>query len=301
MRGLAFIIGLGALLASAPASGQPAVERPVSIVLNADPVPIVDARINGGPIRLEVDLRFAPAVLLNRSAANRLDIRPISIGRLNVNLDGVSRLTGRLTNLHAWVDGASAAAGPRVGIFAAPVSTHADGRISPTLLPYEKITIVLGPAIDGAQDAVVPLGSDHWVPQVEIGGQMVAVEFDLSQPRTVINRSASRLFDREGLIIGEGEISTMPYIPGVEMRVQPIRTDLSVLGLSLATAAAQTSDPLVGPDVIVVMPETPVPPRIMIGRDALAHCSSISIDRPARQLTLRCAPSANSAAVQAAG
>ena len=284
MRGIAVIVALLALAGVAPAQAQQA-----EITLNADPVPIIEARINGHRARFEVDLRFGPAVMLNEAPANRMRVFPMGLGNLNVSLDGAARLRGRLTNLQLSIDGVPIKARPRIGVFETPVSTYAEGRISPSMLPHRRVTIVLGAELEGARDIVVPLVGDSWRPQVEIGGEPVWLEFDLSQPRSVINGVASRRFDGLGLINEDGPVTEMAFIPGVTMQVRPVRTELTALGLALAPAAIQTAEPLYGPEVIVVAPPAPLPPRVTLGRAALSRCASIAIDRDARQLTLRCA------------
>lgn len=266
-----------------------------SITLQASPVPIVDAEINGRPIRLEVDLRMPEVLVLSRAAAERLGVRQLPIGHVQVGIDGSGALLrGRIARPRIIFAGRGARA--LTGVFAVPVSTRADGVIGPAVLPYDVITIELGPNLEGARDIVLPMSDpDLWGVHTEVGGRSLSVDFDLWGGASTFNRVASRRFDEEGAIISAGELMERPVILGLTAQMQPVNTALTVFGLALAPTFARTDAPLLGAldeETIVVEASSgrPRPPRVTLGREALSRCSSISVNRPARQLTLRCAP-----------
>jgi hypothetical protein len=103
------------------------------------------------------------------------------------------------------------------------------------------------------------------------------------------------LFDGAGAIPAAGELAERPLILGLSTQMQPVTTELTVHGLSLVPAFARTVAPLLGAledDAIIAEGEASnTPPSLVVGRQALlrAGCSSISVNRRTRQMTLRCA------------
>ena len=285
MRGAGALLIALSVLAAMPAAAQNA------ITLQANPVPIVDAELDGKPARLEVHLRFSETLLLNRAAADRLGIRNSMIGRRIVGADGATQLRGRPIRPRILIGGRQS--GAMSGVFETPVTTRADGIIGPPALPYDVITIVLGHDHPEARDIVLPVVAGRaWGARAPIGGHEMNVAFDVSQPRSIISRSASRLFDAEGAMTADGPQTQEPIILGLATRVQPVRTELRAFGLAISPAVARTDAPLLGEagaDVVFVESERAPPLGVTLGREALSRCSSIRMDKPASTLTLRCA------------
>lgn len=280
---------LALLCFAAPAAAQSA------ITLRAEPAPIVDAEINGRPVRLEVDLRFPKGLALSRAAAQRLRVRQVPLMQIGVGIEGSeSTLRGRIARPRLLFEGRASRA--FAGVFGAPVSTRADGVIGPGALPYDVVTIVLNPEPAGARDIVLPLDdADDWTVRTEIGGQEFQVNFNAANSASVFNRTASRALDATGDIPAAGAVAEMPLILGLRTMMQPVETDLAVFGLPVRPAYARTNAPLLGAteeDAIVVQgqAENAPPPILTLGRSALSRCASISVDRRSRQMTLRCAP-----------
>jgi hypothetical protein len=286
MRWVLSLIVLAAVQGFAPARAQ------TSITLDASPVPIVDAQINGRPVRLEVDMRMPSALMLSRAAAERIGVRRVPLLAVRVNIEGGGSMSGRLARPRLVFEGGDSRA--FAGIFPVPVTSRADGVIGPGALPYDVVTIRLGPDLPGMRDIVLPLSDANvWTPQSQAGGQSVRISFDVSQPATVFNRAAARRYDASGGIVSNGELAERPVILGLRTMMQPVRTELTVEGLGIATAYARTAAPLLGadePDAIVVEREAEgLPPTISLGRETLSRCSTISVDNRSKRLTLRCA------------
>ncbi len=290
---LGIVAFLFALSCAVPAAAQTA------ITLNADPTPIVEAQINGRPVRLEVDLRFPRGLAMSRAAAERLRVTRVPFLGIGIGLEGSdATLSGRLARPRIVVPGGeemdTESRRAFAGIFPAPVSTRADGVIGPGVLPYDIVTIVLGPEPGNAREIAFTLeDADEWQPITEVGGERVRIMFGLGDRASIFNRAASRRFDHTGAITSSGELAETPTILGLRTLMQPVETALAVEGLPLAPAYARTNAPLLGAteeDAIVVRAETEeTPPAIMLGRTALAGCSSIRVDRRTRRMTLRCA------------
>jgi hypothetical protein len=284
---------LFAMACAVPAAAQ------TSITLNADPVPIIEAEINGRPVRLEVDPRFPRGLAMSRAAAERLRVTRVPFLGIGIGLEGSdATLSGRLARPRIiFPGGAEMDTESRrafAGIFPAPVTTRADGVIGPGVLPYDIVTIVLGPEPVNARDIVFTLeDADEWTPQADVGGERVRLMFGLADRASIFNRTASRRFDDTGAITSRGELAETPTILGLRTLMQPVETALAVEGLPLAPAYARTNSPLLGAteeDAIVVRAEVEeTPPAIMLGRAALERCSSIRVERRTRRMTLRCA------------
>ena len=281
-----WIFVAAALALHAPAHAQ------TSVTLNADPIPIIDAEINGRPVRLEVDLRLPDALVLNPAAAERLGVRRVPFAGVAVEIDGSARIRGRLARPRIVFGEEDSRA--FTGIFPTPMSARADGLIGPGALPYDVVTIVLGPEPAGAQDIALALpDADVWRASAEAGSEAVTLSFDVSRQPTLLNRSATRAFDAAGLITASGELREAELVLGLSTQMQPVENNLSVAGFALGSTLARTNAPLHGaeePDAIIVYADADAPPpEITLGRGALAQCASISVDRRTRRLTLRCA------------
>jgi hypothetical protein len=271
-----------------------AVTAQTSITLAADPVPIVDAQINGRPVRLEVDPRMPDMLALSTPAAERLGVRRLPLVAVEVAIEGGGRTRGRIARPRIRFGERSVR--NVAGVLPLPVSRRADGVIGPGSLPYDVVTITLGPEPASAREIVLALeDADLWYAQARVGGENLRLLFGVVDAPSVLNRSAARLFDRVGAIPAAGELAETPLMLGLSTLMQPVATELTVEGLGLGPTFARTNSPLLGalePDAIVVEGDADAPePSLTLGRAALAQagCGSISVDRRTRRLTLRCA------------
>lgn len=285
LRILALLAGL---CLAAPAAAQ------TSITLDAAPVAIIEAQINGRRVQLEVDPRMPDMLALSTSAAERLGVRRLPLAVIEVGIDGGGSMRGRIARPNIRFGQRSAR--NFAGVFRAPVSTRADGVIGPGSLPYDVITIRLGADAPSHRDIVMPLeDADIWTTDAEVGGQSLRLTFDVANEASILNRAAARLFDSRGVIPVAGDLAERPLILGLSTNMQPVTTELTVHGLSLGPTFARTIAPLLGAleaDAIVAEGEaSDSRPALALGRAALtqAGCSSISVNRRTRQLTLRCA------------
>jgi len=274
---------------ASPASAQSA------ITLDARAgAPVVEARINDRPVRLEVDLRMPDALALSNEAAQRLGVRRVPLVAVRIGIEGSdATIRGRVARPRLVFDGGASRA--FAAIFPAPVTTRADGVIGPGALPYDVITVTLGDEPEGARDIVFQLDdADAWEARMPVGGETLRVQFHVGDDATVFNRSATRAFDASGAIVSVGDVAETPLVLGLRTMMQPVETELSVAGLTLRPARARTNSPLLGatePDAIVIAAQSgdPPPPSVNVGRAALSACAWLRVDRRARTLTLRCA------------
>lgn len=273
------------ILAAPPATAQS------SLTLSADPVPIVEAEINGRQVRLEVDLRLPDVIVLNPDVARRLGVRRVPLLAAGVGLDD-ALIRGRIARPRIVFAGAGSTRA-MTGIFSVPASHRADGLIGPGALPYDIVRIELRPALEGDREmSFVLVDADIWEPTISVGILDVEVSFDLANASSTFNRTAAVLLDDAGAIVPDGAHSETSMLLGLRAQTQPVRTELTVAGLGLGPVVARTRSPLVGAtdeETIVVRAEADAPqPTLWVGREALARCSSISVDRNSRLLSLRC-------------
>jgi hypothetical protein len=283
---LANLIVLTFVLVGTPAAAQS------SLTLSADPVPIVEAEINGRRVHLEVDLRLPDVLVLNPEAARRLGVRRVPLSSAEVGLDD-ALIRGRVARPRIVFAGAGATRSV-TGIFNVPASHRADGLIGPGVLPYDVIRIELRAAQSGEREISFSLETaDVWEPTARVGNLEVEISFDLANAASTFNRTAAALLDDAGAIVPDGAHSETPMLLGLRAQTQPVRTEITVVGLGLGPVVARTRSPLIGAtdeETIVVRAEADVPPpSLWIGREALARCSSISVDRRSRRMSLRCA------------
>ena len=285
LRTLALLAGL---CLATPALAQ------TSTTLDAAPVALIDAEINGRPVRLEVDPRMPDMLALSTPAAERLGVRRLPFAQVQVGIEGGGSMRGRIAR--PTIRFGARAARNLAGIFPVPVSTRADGVIGPGSLPYDIVTLRLSDDAPTHRDIVLPLeNADLWYTQADVGGHPLRVIFDITNEASIFNRPSARMFDREGAIPAAGDLAERPLILGLSTNMQPVTTQLTAHGLALGPTYARTIAPLLGAleeDAVVVEGESETPqPSLTIGRAALtqAGCSSISVNRRARQLTLRCA------------
>lgn len=271
---------------------SPAAMAQTTITLDASQgPPIVSAEINDRPVRFEVDLRLPDVLVLNPAAADLLRVQRVPFVAGRVSLDDAS-IRGRIARPR--IEFGEAGAGRALtGVFNVPATDRADGVIGPGVLPHRVIRVLLG-GTGAGRTITLPLeNADVWETNVTLAGINVEAVFDVLSSRSTFNRSASAELDQIGAIVADGEHADTPMLLGLRALTQPVRTDLTVHGLPLSPAVARTRSPLEGAldqnTIVVTAGEEPTPPRLWIGRSALANCSSISVDRRARTLTLECA------------
>ncbi len=281
------ILALALFILAAPLAAQ----GQTQITLDGAQNPIVEAEINGQPVRLEVDLRLPDVLVLNPSAADRLRVRRVPFVAARVSLDE-AYIRGRIARPRIEF-GAAGASRATTGIFNVPATSRADGVIGPGVLPHDIIRVELGGG-SGRQVQIPLENADLWDFEIQLADLAVDAVFDLSSRRSTFNRTASAQLDERGAIVANGEHTETPMLLGLRALTQPVETSLQVQGLSLNPAVARTRSPLMGEldqDTIFVVAEGDAPrPRVWIGRGAFENCASITVNRRTRTLALDCAP-----------
>lgn len=266
---------------------------------------IVEAQINGHPVRLRVDPGYS-GIVLNPGVAARVGLQR-SIWENDV-LVGPVRMQGE-TGVAPVVIG-SAADTRRIIWFDKDISSAADGIINMAHLPYERVTLQLRPERAGEADIVLPTTPDgFWsiTHHQRVGERTVEVRFGIDVPRTVVTASTGAQL--ANLYGGAWAGEAFPYLIGffVERPVRPMAFSRPVTlgGLTLNQALVRASDwrgrnalptdpPADGSEIVVTgeAGKTRAIYNAILGQDLLSRCSSISYATGTRVLTLRCSSGA---------
>lgn len=290
------------IVAIAALASAPAAERVITDTTLA-------ADVGGAPLRLLIDPGAPAMPIISAEAAARAGLKagPFAIGyRVGpVTVAGRSAV-GRIGR-------GGAPAKRRIGWTSAPYAAGYDGAIGPGGLPEPVVRFVLGPARAGERTVALPMESEgsifgNWGAAnavVMVGGTPVRVRFSLRHEASIATAGAAlTLANALGGTLDEGR-SEAEIAFGVKRPVRPLRLaqPLEVGPIRLTNLLARTGDfgnaegiaatgTAADPDEIVVTAKGERDTRrdrILIGRAALAGCSSLVYDKPARQVRLTCA------------
>jgi hypothetical protein len=265
---------------------------------------IIEARINGVPLRLKVELEHSGSVTLDPAAAARAGLGN-GEGR-SIEIIGPVRLEGRFTKARLLIAGRTVRA--KVDWQDRPPVSGADGIITPHLLPYDRVILKRRPGAASEQNLVFSskLHENHgiYVP-VRIGGQRVAVRMSVVRPTTSAPTAAAAVIAQtHGGVLGENksleEIAFGVKRPARRLLLQrPLRIGGLVIGSLMARTAdfrgdhelVRASTPISAGEILVVGKAPSQPPlyRITLGLDVLGRCSSVTYSRGTGELRLRCA------------
>jgi hypothetical protein len=262
---------------------------------------LIDATINGQPVRLRVDPETSGYVVLNQDTATRLGLRPSLIRSQTrigpVRLTGWSRVaelsigewTGRRRTV--WLD-REAAAG-------------ADGLIGPADMHYDRVTFEIAPPRPGERTVELPLeferGFGLFHP-LRIGDQVVRFQFSTSKPATLATAGAGAHLaaSLDGAWTGEARDALIEF--GVVRPVRPLHfgRPLEIAALGIDGLLVRTGDnrgdlslppePDADPDEVVVTAGSRQRAifTVHVGLDRLLACSQLTWDNGTRRMTFSC-------------
>lgn len=298
MRGW-LLIGLAA---SPTASG---VARPPELTIN--PGATFPTTINGAPARLRVDPSGAgmPVATAGLAGLAGLKAGPFGIEYIigPVSLEGRTAL-GRI----------DLGRGPelrRIAWFDRRWDPTADAVVGPGGVPAPVVRFRLRPARPGERVAALPMVGqggleDRWGGRfalVELDGHPLRIRFDLDR-RTTATASVGMMLAR--LHGGSAEAPAFPAEIGLgverPMRAFRLERPFPVGPLSIDRLLVRVADhgnaaglgaapPSRDPDEVVVTGRRKRDrsrDHIVLGRDQLSRCSSITFDKPAKQVRLSC-------------
>lgn len=273
------------------------------LVLDAAQGFIVAAEIDGHPVRLRVETGYS-GVILNPGVAAAIQLKPSGF-RTDIRI-GPTRVRGSTTVGTLSTGGASAER--RILWFERDIAADADGIINVASLPNETVTLRLHAPQPGERPVTLQTNPDGFWSLVlphRVGNETIGVRFVLDTPRTLVTAAAGALLAEQNGGTWSGEPFLHPLPLGVRRPVRPMTFSrpIDLGGLSLRQALIRTADfggryalPADGPpdpdEVLVTGKRAPSPAYLIVilGRDRLEACSTLTYAAPTRLLTLQCRP-----------
>lgn len=256
--------------------------------------------INGQSVTLLVDPDIGGSRVLNADTAKQLRLKGSMIG--GRHMVGPVKLTAN-SNVLSY-DFGDVTDKKRTFWFMSGFATDkAAGTISPSALPYPVVRFRLGEAVATEKLYTLPLSEGGNNATIVVGGNTIAVGFNLLRNETVVTASTGVLIAEnfQGGFSGQN-ISTMIRY-GVERptRWLKLAQPMDIGGLPLDQLLVRVSDfgdasqiadmADADQDEIVVTAASKKKPRYMmtLGRDFLSRCSALIFDSKAKQVQMHCA------------
>lgn len=267
---------------------------------------IIPVTINGNSYRWEVVPQGGSIRMVNADVAKRLALKPSMIGGLH--MIGPVRLTAASDS--ARIDYGGVIRKDRLFWYDRAASEVSDGSIHPTMLPYSNVRFHVAPKEVGERETVMPLegagifGIGGGIGKFNYGDIEIEVSFNLKRRDSLMTAPAGVvLADGQGGAFSDQQRSALIRF-GVERPVRLLRFSRPVLLFDrpLSSALVRVSDfgdastiadeGAVDHDEIVVTGKTNKKARytLILGRDFLTGCSSVTYDVKAKLIRLSCRP-----------
>lgn len=263
---------------------------------------VIAAEVNGRPVRLRVDTAYS-GVILNPGTARAIGLvasrweNDVTVGPVHVQGEtAVATLS-----IGGQVDRR------RIVWFERDIAPDADGVINIASLPYATITLSLRspqPDEERVEFQTTPKGFWSVIYPLAAGEKEIDVRFVLAAPRTLVSAAAGAELASSNGGTWAGDATAYPVSLDVVRPVRPMRfaRPVAIQNLSLGQALIRTSDyrgrealppEQEDPSEIVVTASqgrSRAQFNMMIGRDHLERCSSLTYETRTRKLALSCRP-----------
>lgn len=297
-RSLKLILAFGLATSAGPAFAS-------DLLLRAGGGHVVEAHINGRPLRLRVDPESPGYVILNPAAAERVGVQP-SQGHSRTII-GPVRVRGEQAIVP--VRFGSIVTRKQVVWTDREAVSVADGTISPADLPYDRVIMQLGAPQPGEHTVRLPMHFDRSLSlyhSLVFDGRPVHFRISTIRAESLATAAAGALLSQEYGSTWLGELRPMMIKYQIVRPVRPLALDAPVAFAGRpfirflvrttdhrgqAILPSDQSDDL---DEILVTAEIGrEPPRyvVSLGRNWLSGCSSLTWDNVAREMSLSCAAS----------
>ena len=256
--------------------------------------------IDGQSFKLLVDPDIGGSRVLNSDVATKLGLKGSMIG--GRHMVGPVKLTANSNVLN--YDFGDVKDKKRTFWFIKGAATsHAEGTISPAALPYRIVHFRLSEPQAAEKLYTLPLGEGGNNATLMVGGNAIAIGFNLLRSETLVTASTGVLIadTYQGTFTGESVSTMIRY--GIERPARPLKLKqaMEIGGLPLDQMLVRVSDfgdashiadsTDMDQDEIVVTAASKKKPRYLmtIGRDFLARCSALTFDANAKQVQMSCA------------
>ena len=289
-------------LALAAAAGRGPSQPSVLKVANAMAA-TVEVRVNGQRLKLRVDPAANGDVTLNPDAARRSRLQP---SRIPVTgLIGPVKVHGQSATSEISMGPASARA--TFIWYDQTITQGADGVISPGLLPYDEVHLLLGPSRSDETTTAIPVhfSRDYGLAQAQsVAGNTLLVRFAVSRRDSISTAAAAAILSYQFSGSWIGEVTPFTMKLGVQRPVRSLALGKTWLAgpFSITKFLVRTGDwrgdhalPSEAQDdsgKIVVWGKTrslqkPVY-QFVVGRDHMSRCSSVIYSKAKGTLEFTC-------------
>lgn len=295
----------------AKAAKQPA-ERQGERVVSGDA--LVAVTIAGKPLHLRIEPGVPGLVLVAPALKEELGLKAGGFLGIGVRYRIGHEVTYGGTHVVPFAWAGEKPGKRRIGWMSRAYQPPADGTIGPAGLPESVIRFALHPARAGEQVVTLPMHGGTglfggWFAidgMASIGGAPMVIRFDPHHPRSLANASAAIAIAASHAGAMTQETGRQEIAFGIERpyRVMKLGRPLAIGGLTLASLGVRVTDGNIAgriaeegaapedpdPNEVVVTARKGKPPLnlLILGADALAGCSSIVFDKPARVIRLSC-------------
>ncbi|MEY3634114.1 MAG: hypothetical protein RLZZ61_524 [Pseudomonadota bacterium] len=267
---------------------------------------IIPVTINGTIYRWEVSPEGNAARVLNADIAKRLALKPSMIG--GIHMVGPVRLIAASDSVR--IDYGGIVRKDRLFWFDRPASDMSDGAVHPAMLPYSHVRFVLGPKGANERESLMPLdgvgifGVGGGVGKFKYGDAEIHISFSLKRQEALMTApTAVLLATEQGGAFSEQQRQAIIRF-GVERPVRLLRFErpFSLFERPVTAALVRVSDfgdasiipdgTKADQDEIIVTGKAKKKPQysIILGRDFLKGCSSLTYDMKAKLIRLSCQP-----------
>ena len=268
----------------------------------------VDVTVNGKPARMLFRGVGSSTLILNPENAKRLGVKTGIIKFPIRYRVGPHRINGKSGVTRYSVGGKQVKR--RVGWFERDVAAGFDGLLGPVAIDYPIVTQRLRAPVAG-EKAITFYASNFGYNGVGVvfrGKPFTYMMFDPTAPTSIINAPFANEIAPGLRGHFEGDVHERVVAFGVSRPVRNIEfgkpwiigtaaANISLYRADVRTLPGEKTDTIPDkapdPDEIIVLAPGQIDNRqryIIVGADALSRCSSISFDKPKRQITLRCVP-----------
>ncbi len=295
-------------LFATPSAGEKAAPAPsYTLTLSGDNV--IEVLLNGSTQRLLIDPDGPGTRVVNVSVAKALGLKP--------GLIGFAHRIGPIT-IRAGSDGVNTSYGfvtkkDRVIWFDRETTRGADGIAGPSALPYRLVQFTLAPPQAGEKTTVLPMeamgsfGVSGVGTKMKFGKEELIVRFTLARDAPLATAPTGQFLASTFGGTLSGPTAELPIRFGVSRptRQLTLSKPFTVAGRGVAAIAVRVSDfgdasniadaatpnARVDPDEIIVTASKKKKKQkqeLVLGRQFLAGCSSLTYDFQAKQIRLSC-------------
>jgi hypothetical protein len=273
-----------------------------------------DILVKDVPMRARLALGFDAALILNLAPAQKagLKIFPL-LGKQKVKnplIPGGEAMV-RFNLVKVDPKGFAARRIPTIWVDKS-IAGDADGILSALALEDERLVFRLGPDDVGARRyRLARDGGGSASVKTRVGDEKVRINFELNARETILNARAGQALLEAGLVRRTNVVGLWRPFPGVALPIQRLETvpGAALEGLPIINAAmriteaeakridaeaqAGTSTEEDDEDAIVVEASRKGgrrgrAPWVLVGRDTLDRCATITLDRPGKSWELAC-------------